>query len=101
MDATVFIIDLVNQLWFKQFSLGFLGTITYFIIAWTGFIPFLTEDNFLNPKLKNPVVVLFFSFIAGLLCVVSDIRTLVMCFAYGLAIRPVLISLFRSVNQNG
>lgn len=98
MSATAFIIDIMNQIWFKQFGLGFLGTVTYFIIAWTGFIPFLTEDNFLNPKLKNPVVVFFFSLIAGLLCVISDIGTLIMCFAYGLAIRPVLVSLFRSVN---
>ena len=94
------IIAIITHIRFQQFVLGFLGAITYFVIAWTGFIPALVEDPFLNPKLKNPLVILFFACIAGILCVVSDIRTLVMCFAHGLAIRPVLVGLFKSVNKN-
>ena len=104
MESTTIInlgMNLVSNLRFQQFGLGFLGAITYFIGTWSGFIPLLTEDFFLNPKLKNSIVVLFFSLIAGLLCVISDIRNLVMCFAYGLAIRPVLISLYEAGRKNG
>ncbi len=77
-----------------RFNLGVLGAAAYFMAIKTGFIRIGVEDPKLNPHIFKPSVLMFFSVLGGVLPLLFGVMTYYGCFAYGLAVRPMINTLY-------
>lgn len=92
-----------TDFWFEglRFTIGLLGTITYFMCI---------KHNFLNLELDDPkhnsnaipnnmVALVFFCVVGGLIPILMDIRLLLGCFIQGFILRATLSSFYSAATK--
>jgi hypothetical protein len=77
-----------------RFNIGVLGAAAYFVAVKTGFLRHGTDDPKFNPHIFRPSVLMFFSLLGGMLPLLFGVMTYYGCFVYGLAVRPMINTIY-------